>query len=109
MVMRPRIVSREIVAQELSVSPALLVRYEEHGLIRATRDEGVEGYEPGELRRVWTVLSLHRDAGINLAGVECILRLRAQLDGLHLQMHWLVEELHALVEAEAEAPDDDEG
>jgi MerR family transcriptional regulator/heat shock protein HspR len=98
----PTIISREQVARRLAVSPAVLARYESFGLIRAVRAEGAEGYEPAELHRVWTVLSLHRDAGINLAGIDAILRLRTQLDAAHAEMSRLVRELQALIEADLE-------
>ncbi len=85
--MRVAIIPREQVARRLAVSPAALAQYEARGLIRVVREGAVEGYEPREVRRVWTVVSLHREAGVNLAGIEAILRLRAQLDDLaeHLQ------------------------
>lgn len=84
----------------LDVSPAALLRYEALGLVRAAREGGVEGYEPAELRRVWTVLSLHRDAGINLAGIEAILRLRDQLDDAHRRMRHLALEVLAAIDRE---------
>jgi MerR family transcriptional regulator/heat shock protein HspR len=93
------IIPREQAAAHLAVSLARLARYEELGLIHAVRTDETEGYEPAELHRVWTVLSLHRDAGINLAGIDAILRLRAQLDAVHAQMRRLAEELRSLVDA----------
>lgn len=103
---RTTIIARDEVARHLGVSPELLLRYEARGLVHAVRRGDHEGYEPAELRRVWSVLSLHRDAGVNLAGVECILQLRTQLDALCRQMGELARELDALMEselAEAEA------
>lgn len=74
---------RELVAEHLAVSPGLLIRYEARGLVQPVRDDsGLEGYGPAEIRRLWTVVSLHRDLGVNLAGVEAILRLRAHVDRL---------------------------
>ena len=43
----------------------------------------VEGYEPAEIRRIWTILSFQRDLGINLAGVEAILKLRDHMAQVH--------------------------
>lgn len=77
--MRPPIISREQVARELSVSLRRLTLYESHGLIRAVREGHVEGYEPTEVRRIWSIVSYQRDMGINLAGVEALLRLREHL------------------------------
>ena len=69
---------RELVAERLAVSPATLIRYESRGLIHAVpRGDGdepaAEGYGPGEVRRLWTIITFQRDLGINLAGVEVIL------------------------------------
>jgi MerR family transcriptional regulator/heat shock protein HspR len=105
--MRPRIIPREHVARHLAVSTAALARYEARGLIRCVREGDVEGYEPSEVRRVWTVLSLHRDAGVNLAGIEAILRLRDHLDDVHGQLRRLASELRLALEADLEAETDE--
>jgi MerR family transcriptional regulator/heat shock protein HspR len=82
--MNPPIYPRELVAEHLAVAPRVLLRIEQRGLLTAVRDESGEvGYGPAEIRRLWTILSLQRDLGVNLAGVEAILRLRAHVDRLH--------------------------
>jgi DNA-binding transcriptional MerR regulator len=97
------LIPRDIAARHLGISSALLARYEALGLIRIVKQESFEGYEPQELRRVWTVASLHCDAGINLAGVECILRLRDQVKALQGQMLQMTSRLKEIVEAELES------
>ncbi|MEO6811629.1 MAG: chaperone modulator CbpM [Isosphaeraceae bacterium] len=89
------ILPREQVAQHFAVSVTVLTRYEARGLVHAVREGEIEGYEPAEIRRLWTVLSLHRDLGINLAGVEAILRLRSHIDEVHHQLDHLAHELRA--------------
>lgn len=96
--MNPRIISRDTVAQHLSVSPQILVRYERLGLARVVREGDVEGYEPAEVRRIWSIVTYQRDLGINLAGVEVILRLREQMASLHEQLRTLADELRDLVD-----------
>jgi MerR family transcriptional regulator/heat shock protein HspR len=96
------IIPRDQTAKRLAVSPSALVRYEALGLIHSVRQGDVEGYPAEEIRRVWTVVSLHRDAGINLAGIEAVLRLRDQLDTLRLQMTRVADGLKAALEAEAD-------
>ena len=98
----PTIIPREQVAENFAVSTTLLVRYERHGLVRAVRRGDVEGYEPAELRRLWTIVSLQRDLGINLAGVEAVLKLRAHLDAVHRQLGQLAEALRTALEADDE-------
>ena len=78
---------------------AVLVRYEARGLVRVAREGAVEGYDPAELRRLWTILSLQRDLGVNLAGVEAILKLRAHIELLHRHLEHLAGELRTISEA----------
>ena len=94
------IVSREEVAKHLAVAPATLLRFERRGLVAVVRDGDVEGYGPAEIRRLWTIVTFRRDLGINLAGVEVILRLRDQLDTMHAQLHGLARELRATLDEE---------
>ncbi|HEX8200143.1 MAG TPA: chaperone modulator CbpM [Isosphaeraceae bacterium] len=91
--MRRTIIPRDQVAQNFAVPARLLIRYEARGLVRARSDGEVEGYGPEEIRRLWTILSLQRDLGINLAGVEAVLRLRAHVDELHQKLGVLVTHL----------------
>ncbi|HEU5115941.1 MAG TPA: chaperone modulator CbpM [Isosphaeraceae bacterium] len=103
--MNPTLLPREQVAEHLAVSPRILLAFERRGLVRVSREGDVEGYPPAEVRRLWTVVSLHRDAGINLAGIEAVLRLREQLDALRLQMTRVAEHVKDALEADdLEAP-----
>ena len=94
------IIPRDLVARELSVSPRILLRYEALGLVRVVREGQDEGYEPAQIRRLWTIVSFQRDLGINLAGVEVILRLCDHLAEVHHRVHDLADELRELLEAE---------
>ncbi len=102
--MNPRIITRESVAEHLSVSTQVLLRYERLGLARSIRDGDVEGYEPAEVRRIWSIVTYQRDLGINLAGVEVILQLRERMSSLHGQLRQLADELRDLVD-ESDSPD----
>jgi MerR family transcriptional regulator, heat shock protein HspR len=87
------IIPRDLVARELSVSPRILHRYEALGLVRVVRDGPDEGYEPAQLRRLWTIVSFQRDLGVNLAGIEVILRLFDRLAEVHRRVGSLAEEI----------------
>ncbi|MDR3632280.1 MAG: chaperone modulator CbpM [Isosphaeraceae bacterium] len=100
------IIPREQAAQNLAVPTRVLVRYEARGLVRAVNVAGVEGYEPAEIRRLWTIVSCQRDLGINLAGVEAVLKLRDELAGVHRRLGTLARELEAALE-ELPRPDSD--
>ncbi len=102
----PNILPREIVADHLAVSPRLLLAYEARGLVRAVRAEDVEGYGPAEIRRLWTIITLQRDCGVNLAGVEAILELHAHVEQLHRRVAGLADEMRRALEGDL-GPDHD--
>lgn len=97
----PTIISREQVAEKLAVAPAILIRYEARGLVHAVREGAVEGYRPTEIRRIWTILSFQRDLGINLAGVETILKLRDHMAQVHRRLDLVARELRELVDRDS--------
>ncbi len=96
--MTRRIIPRDQVADKLSVSPGVLDRYEALGLVRAVQVGAEFGYEPAQIRRLWTIVSFQRDLGINLAGIEVILRLHDRLFELHCQVHDLAEQLREAID-----------
>ena len=98
---------REVVARELAISTATLLRYEGRGLVRATRSGAAdaEGYGPVEVRRLWTIVTFQRDLGINLAGIEVILRLRDQMDQAHAHLARLARDLQHIADADADGPE----
>jgi MerR family transcriptional regulator/heat shock protein HspR len=104
--MRRTIIPRDQVAEHFAVPSRLLFRYEARGLVHAVREGPTEGYGPDEIRRLWTILSLQRDLGINLAGVEAILRLRAHDDELHQRLGGLVVQLRQALETDLGADAD---
>jgi MerR family transcriptional regulator, heat shock protein HspR len=97
------IIPRELAARQLAVTPKALVRYEKLGLVRVVHDCGVEGYEPSQVRRLWTIMSFQRDLGINLAGVEVILGLCDRMTELHHRLGDLASEIREIVESSSEA------
>ncbi len=99
------IIPRELAARQLAVTPRVLVRYEKLGLVRVAHDGNVEGYEPSQVRRLWTIMSFQRDLGINLAGVEVILNLCDRMTELHHHLGDLASEIRELLEAGPEAED----
>jgi MerR family transcriptional regulator/heat shock protein HspR len=106
--MEPSLISREEVAERLAVPSRLLLCYEARGLVRSVRQGNVEGYPPSEVRRIWTVLSCQLDLGINLAGVEAILKLRDQLAEVHRRLGEVSHELQDALDS-AGAYDDRNG
>jgi MerR family transcriptional regulator, heat shock protein HspR len=99
------IVPRELVARELSISPNMLLRYESLGLVRVVRTEAEEGYEPSQVRRLWTIVSFQRDLGVNLAGVEVILGLFDRLTEVHRRVGGLAAEIREAIETDEPGAD----
>jgi len=97
--MNEPIIPRETVAQGLSISPQVLIRYEELGLVRCIRSGDVQGYEPSQVRRIWSIVSYQRDLGVNLAGVEVILQLRDHMTHVHRHLSHLAKDLRDMLDA----------
>jgi MerR family transcriptional regulator/heat shock protein HspR len=103
--MSQRIIPRDLVAQHLEISSQALVRYESLGLVQTVQEGSVEGYEPNQIRRLWTIVSFQRDLGINLAGVEVILRLMDQISEVQHRAHRLADEFRELLDLDESNPD----
>lgn len=71
------------VAERLKVHPQTLRLYEREGFIRPKRSGGnMRRYSRQDIERVAFILHLTRDLGVNLAGVDMILRLRDRMQQL---------------------------
>ena len=85
------------VAQRYDIHPQTLRLYEREGLLKPSRTEGnTRLYSEEDLEQLETILSLTRDLGVNLAGVEIILNMRQKMD----QMQREVNEFMAYVKQE---------
>jgi MerR family transcriptional regulator/heat shock protein HspR len=74
-----------IVAQ-FDVSPDTLVRYERAGLLRPRLVEDVRFYSSADVERLTTIRRLTDICGINLAGVDVVLRLLEEIKSLQRQL-----------------------
>ncbi|HMO80892.1 MAG TPA: helix-turn-helix transcriptional regulator [Pyrinomonadaceae bacterium] len=80
---RPRTYTISAVAEMYDIHPQTLRLYEREGLLKPSRSEGnTRLYEDSDLERLEIVLSLTRDLGVNLAGVEIILNMREKMDAM---------------------------
>lgn len=69
------------VAKMYDIHPQTLRLYEREGLLAPSRSEGnTRLYSAGDLKRLELILSLIRDLGVNLAGVEVVLNMRAKIE-----------------------------
>ena len=71
------------VATQYDIHPQTLRLYEREGLLKPSRSEGnTRLYTDSDLERLELILSLTRDLGVNLAGVEIILNMREKMDAM---------------------------
>ncbi|MBK1971443.1 helix-turn-helix transcriptional regulator [Campylobacter sp. TTU-622] len=69
-----------VVAKVLSIHPQTLRQYEREGLVEPSRTDGkIRLYSQRDIDRIKLILRLTRDMGINLAGVDVILKLKNQI------------------------------
>jgi MerR family transcriptional regulator/heat shock protein HspR len=79
-----------VVAEMVKIHPQTLRMYEKKGLIRPSRTEGkTRMYSPEDVEEISRVTRLARDLGVNLAGIEIILKMRRRM----LDMQARIEEL----------------
>ena len=78
------------VARQYRVHPQTLRLYEREGLLRPSRSRGnTRLYSASDLERLEVILGLTRELGVNLAGVEVILRLRERVQELQGELERL--------------------
>lgn len=69
------------VALKYNIHPQTLRLYEREGLLKPSRTDGnTRLYSEADLEQLETILSLTRDLGVNLAGVEIILNMRRKIE-----------------------------
>lgn len=84
------------VAELYEIHPQTLRLYEREGLLKPSRSEGnTRLYTDADLERLEVILSLTRDLGVNLAGVEIILNMRAKMDEMQREFERFFEYLRA--------------
>ncbi|HWF07850.1 MAG TPA: helix-turn-helix transcriptional regulator [Bryobacteraceae bacterium] len=83
------------VAEQYGVHPQTLRLYEREGLLKPSRSDGnTRLYTDEDLEHLEVILHLTRDLGVNLAGVEIILNMRAKMSAMQGQIEQFVESLN---------------
>lgn len=102
---KPRYRMISWVAERYNVHPQTLRLWEREGLLQPARSKGnTRMYDDEACDRLETVLSLTRDLGVNLAGVEIILNLKQQLAKLQAENELLTKMLRKTVQQKSEVP-----
>lgn len=83
------------VAEQYQIHPQTLRLYEREGLLKPSRSEGnTRLYTEEDLEVLEVILHLTRDLGVNLAGVEIILNMRAKMEEMQRQIEEFVATLN---------------
>jgi len=81
-----------IVAEMLNIHPQTLRQYERCELIKPSRTIGnVRLYSEEDIEKLKFIITLTRDMGVNLAGVEVILKMRQQMEEMRQQMEQMLD------------------
>jgi MerR family transcriptional regulator/heat shock protein HspR len=76
-----------IVSEMLELHPQTLRQYEKMGLVTPSRTMGnTRLYSDEDIERLKFIITLSKDMGVNLAGVEIILNMREQIEALQGQI-----------------------
>jgi len=82
------------VADMYEIHPQTLRLYEREGLLKPSRTEGnTRLYTDEDLKRLEFILELARDYGVNISGIDMILRMRENMDTLRRQMELMQEQM----------------
>jgi len=102
---KPRYRMISWVAEKYDVHPQTLRLWEREGLLRPTRSQGnTRLYDEVSCERLEMILTLTRDLGVNLAGVDIILNLKAQIDRLQRDNEKLASVIRRTVQEHSELP-----
>jgi len=83
------------VAESYQIHPQTLRLYERLGLLKPSRSDGnTRLYTEDDLQRLQVILTLTRELGVNLAGVEVILNMREKMQKLQQQVEDIVSFVH---------------
>ncbi len=95
-----------IVSKNLDIHPQTLRQYERENLICPARSNGrIRLYSQRDIDRIKLILRLTRELGVNLAGVDIILRLKENVDNMENEIAGLRHEVASAENAHSVSPD----
>jgi len=81
-----------IISERYNIHPQTLRLYEREGLIKPARTAGnTRLWGPDEIRKLEMILTLTRDLGVNLAGVEVIIKLQRMMEEAEMDFSGLMD------------------
>ena len=95
-----------IVSKILDIHPQTLRQYERENLICPSRSNGrIRLYSERDIDRIKLILRLTRELGVNLAGVDIILRLKENVDSMENEIAGLRHEVSCAQKSHSVSPD----
>lgn len=95
-----------IVAKILDIHPQTLRQYERENLICPSRSNGrIRLYSERDVDKIKLILRLTRELGVNLAGVDIILRLKINVDEMEKEIAELRHEVQTAKNSHSVSPD----
>jgi MerR family transcriptional regulator/heat shock protein HspR len=102
---KPRYRMISWVAEKYNVHPQTLRLWEREGLLQPTRSRGnTRLYDEDTCEQLESILTLTRDLGVNLAGVDIILNLKRQIKRLQQENEALAKMIKRTVQRHSEVP-----
>lgn len=102
---KPRYRMISWVAEKYNVHPQTLRLWEREGLLQPIRSRGnTRLYDDESCEQLESILTLTRDLGVNLAGVDIILNLKKQIKRLQQENEMLTEMIRRTVQKHNEVP-----
>lgn len=88
---KPGYFSISVVAKTFGIHPQTLRTYEREGLLEPSRTEGnTRLYSQEDVERLESILNLTRGMGVNIAGVDIILKMRDQMQKMQEDVNELL-------------------
>lgn len=95
-----------IVAKILDIHPQTLRQYERENLISPSRSDGrIRLYSQRDIEKIKTILRLTRELGVNLAGVDVVMRLKDKMEAMEQEMAEMRMELSRLRNSSTAPPE----
>ncbi|PYP86603.1 MAG: MerR family transcriptional regulator [Blastocatellia bacterium AA13] len=98
---KPKKYTISVVAEQYAIHPQTLRMYEREGLITPSRSpKGTRYYTEENIERLEVILSLTRDLGVNIAGIEIILNMLEKMKQMQRDFESFVEYVRGTVSSE---------
>ncbi len=86
------------VAEMYGIHPQTLRLYEREGLLAPSRSEGnTRLYTEEDLKRLEFILELAREYGVNISGIDMIMRMRERMETMKQQMEMMQSQMQEFI------------